>query len=103
MASGAAKKALINSEITADPVRLIGSDGEQVGIVALSEARAAAESASLDLVLIADSDPVVCKVMDYGKHVFESRKQKAAQRKRQKRTQVKEMKFHLMALELKQD
>ena len=93
MASGGAKKALINSEITADPVRLIGSDGEQVGIVALSEARAAAESVSLDLVLIAESDPVVCKVMDYGKHVFESRKQKAAQRKRQKRTQVKEMKF----------
>ena len=93
MASGGAKKALTNDDITADPVRLIGFDGEQVGIVALSEAKATAESASMDLVLIADSDPVVCKVMDYGKHVFESRKQKAAQRKRQKRTQVKEMKF----------
>ena len=47
----------------------------------------------MDLVLIADSEPPVCKLMDYGKHVFEIKKQKAAQRKKQKRTQVKEMKF----------
>ena len=47
----------------------------------------------MDLVLIADSDPVVCKIMDYGKHVFEAKKQKSAQKKKQKRTQVKEMKF----------
>ena len=42
---------------------------------------------------MADNDPPVCKIMDYGKHVFESKKQKAAQRKRAKRTQIKEMKF----------
>jgi len=42
---------------------------------------------------MAESDPPVCKIMDYGKHVFESKKQKAAQRKRAKRTQIKEMKF----------
>ena len=84
---------MTNDQITADPVRLVGADGEQVGIVSLSEAMAAAEAASMDLVLIADSDPAVCKIMDYGKHVFEAKKQKAAQRKRQKRTQVKEMKF----------
>ncbi len=90
---GASKKALTNEQITADEVRLIGADGEQVGIVPISEARAAAEAASMDLVLIADSDPVVCKIMDYGKHVFEAKKQKAAQKKKQKRTQVKEMKF----------
>jgi translation initiation factor IF-3 len=90
---GASKKAITNDQITADPVRLVGADGEQVGIVPLSEAMAAAEAASMDLVQIADSDPVVCKVMDYGKHVFEAKKQKSAQRKRQKRTQVKEMKF----------
>ncbi len=90
---GASKKALTNDQITADPVRLIGADGEQVGIVSLSEAKAAAEAASLDLVLIADSDPAVCKIMDYGKHVFEAKKQKAAQKKKQKRTQIKEMKF----------
>ncbi len=43
--------------------------------------------------MMAESDPPVCKIMDYGKHVFESKKQKAAQRKRAKRTQIKEMKF----------
>ncbi|WP_239017246.1 translation initiation factor IF-3 [Seongchinamella sediminis] len=90
---GAAKKALTNDQITSDPVRLIGADGEQVGIVPLSEAKAAAEAASMDLVLIADSDPAVCKVMDYGKHIFEAKKQKAAQKKKAKRTQIKEMKF----------
>ncbi|MDA8752863.1 translation initiation factor IF-3 [Halieaceae bacterium] len=90
---GASKKALTNEQITFDPVRLIGADGEQVGIVSLSEARAAAEAATMDLVLIADSDPAVCKIMDYGKHVFEAKKQKAAQKKKQKRTQIKEMKF----------
>ena len=74
-------------------MRLIGADSEQVGIVSLAEAKAAAEAASQDLVQIADSDPVVCKIMDYGKHIFEAKKQKAAQRKKQKRTQVKEMKF----------
>ena len=74
-------------------MRLIGVANEQVGIVSLAEAKAAAEAASQDLVQIADSDPVVCKIMDYGKHIFEAKKQKAAQRKKQKRTQVKEMKF----------
>ena len=87
------KKALTNDQITADPVRLIGADGSQVGIVSLADALAQAEADTLDLVQIADSDPVVCKIMDYGKHVFEAKKQKAAQRKKQKRIQVKEMKF----------
>ncbi len=54
---------------------------------------AAAEAASLDLVQITDTDPIVCKVMDYGKHVFDAKKQKVAAKKKQKRTQVKEMKF----------
>lgn len=90
---GASKKAIINEQITADPVRLVDAEGEQVGVVPLKEALAAAEAAAMDLVLIADSDPPVCKVMDYGKHVFEAKKQKSAQKKKQKRTQVKEMKF----------
>ena len=47
----------------------------------------------MDLVMMAENDPPVCKIMDYGKHVFESKKQKAAQRKRAKRIQIKEMKF----------
>ena len=58
-----------------------------------AEAQAAAEAVGMDLVMMADNDPPVCKIMDYGKHVFESKKQKAAQRKRAKRTQIKEMKF----------
>ena len=90
---GASKKAIINDQITADPVRLVGAEGEQIGIVSLKEALAAAEAATMDLVLIADSDPAVCKLMDYGKYVFEIKKQKSLQKKKQKRTQVKEMKF----------
>jgi translation initiation factor IF-3 len=90
---GSSKKAIINDEIDAAEVRLVGAEGEQVGIVSLAEAIAAAEAATMDLVQITDSDPVVCKIMDYGKHVFEAKKQKAAAKKKQKRTQVKEMKF----------
>ena len=53
-----------------------------------------AEAVGLDLVEVAGkSDPPVCKIMDYGKHIFESKKQKAAQKKKAKRTQIKEMKF----------
>ena len=74
-------------------MRLIDAEGEQVGIVSIEEAQASAEAAGLDLVMMADSDPPVCKVMDYGKHIFEAKKQKAAQRKKTKRIQIKEMKF----------
>ena len=75
-------------------MRLVGADGEQVGVVPLAQAMEAAQAASLDLVEIApDAQPPVCKLMDYGKHVFEARKQQAAQRKKQKQTQIKEMKF----------
>lgn len=73
---------------------MIGADGEQVGIVSLKQALDAATAANLDLVEIAsDAEPPVCKVMDYGKKLFEVKKQQAAQRKTQKQTQVKEMKF----------
>tara|TARA_R110001583_G_scaffold2177_5_gene15942 strand:- start:131 stop:571 length:441 start_codon:yes stop_codon:yes gene_type:complete len=65
-----------------------------LGIVTLEEALRAAQDASMDLVLIApDAEPVVCKLMDYGKHIFEVKKQKAVQKKKQKQTQIKEMKF----------
>jgi translation initiation factor IF-3 len=73
---------------------LIGADGQQVGVVSIEEALAAATAASLDLVEISpDAEPPVCKVMDFGKMLFEAKKQQAAQRKKQKQTQVKEMKF----------
>ncbi|MGA0383297.1 MAG: translation initiation factor IF-3 [Arenicellales bacterium] len=90
---GNSKKALTNDQITATHVRLIDAEGTQVGIVSNADAQAAAEAAGMDLVMMAENDPPVCKIMDYGKHVFESKKQKAAQRKRAKRTQIKEMKF----------
>ncbi|MCY4044549.1 MAG: translation initiation factor IF-3 [Cellvibrionales bacterium] len=91
--SGKSKKALTNDDITAPQVRLIGADGEQVGIVPIAEALSVATEAGLDLVQMADSEPPVCKVMDYGKYVFDAKKQQAAARKKQKQTQVKEMKF----------
>ncbi len=87
------KKALINEEIEASEVRLVGAGGEQVGIVPIQQARDAASEAGLDLVLMADSNPPVCKVMDYGKHVFDAKKQQAAARKKQKQAQLKEIKF----------
>jgi len=59
----------------------------------LEDAIAQAEQAGMDLVQIADSDPIVCKIMDYGKKLFEEKKQKAAQKKKQKQTQVKEVKL----------
>lgn len=75
-------------------MRLIGSDGSQVGIVDIATALETAQKDSLDLVEISpDAEPPVCKVMDYGKHVFDIKKKLAQQKKKQKQTQVKEMKF----------
>ena len=74
-------------------VRLIDADGSQVGIVSNAEAMEKADAASMDRVMMADGETPVCKIMDYGKHVFEAKKQKAAQKKKAKRTQIKEMKF----------
>jgi len=84
----------MNEEIDVPEVRLVNADGEQAGIVSIEDALAAALAAGLDLVEIApEAEPPVCKVMDYGKKLFEVKKQQAAQRKKQKQTQVKEMKF----------
>ncbi len=89
-----APRAPINENITAREVRLIGADGEQVGIVSIDEALAAAEEAKLDLVEISpDAQPPVCRIMDYGKHLFERKKQQAQARKNQKQIQIKEVKF----------
>ncbi|WP_191603165.1 translation initiation factor IF-3 [Marinomonas algicola] len=87
------QRPLINENIQATEVRLIAENGDQVGVVSIEEALKAAEEAKLDLVQIADSDPIVCKIMDYGKHIFEQKKAKAAQKKNAKQIQVKEMKF----------
>ncbi|PCH53217.1 MAG: translation initiation factor IF-3 [Cellvibrionales bacterium] len=93
-AKGHKKRSRLNDEIDVAEVRLIGADSEQKGVVSIAEAMQAAQAAALDLVEISpDAEPPVCKLMDYGKHVFEAKKQQAAQKKKQKQTQVKEMKF----------
>jgi translation initiation factor IF-3 len=87
-------RSLLNDDIEASSVRLVAADGSQRGVVPRAEALAEARQSGLDLVLVAaDANPPVCKVMDYGKHLFELKKTKAAQRKKQKQIQVKEMKF----------
>ena len=84
----------INGEIRADKIRLISESGEQLGIVSLNEALATEEQASLDLVQMAkEGDPLVCRLLNHGKHVFDAKKQKAASKKKQKRQQIKEIKF----------
>lgn len=75
-------------------MRLVGKDGEQIGVVSISEALATAEQSSLDLVEISpNAEPPVCKVMDYGKFIFEKSKAQKEQKKKQKQIQVKEIKF----------
>jgi translation initiation factor IF-3 len=64
-----------------------------VGVVSIAEALRMAEEATLDLVQVTDSDPIVCKIMDYGKKIFDEKKAKAVAKKKQKQTQVKELKF----------
>ncbi len=75
-------------------MRLIGADGEQIGIVPLGEAKRIAYDSGLDLVEISpQADPPVCRIMDYGKFRFEQNKKLQAAKKKQKQIQVKEVKF----------
>ncbi|MFM7786476.1 MAG: translation initiation factor IF-3, partial [Gammaproteobacteria bacterium] len=88
------KKLAVNGDIRARQVRLIDAEGKQLGIVGIEEALKNAESAGLDLVEIApDAEPVVCKIMDFGKYIFEAKKQRSLSKKKQKIIQVKEIKF----------
>ena len=83
----------LNEDIEASTVRLVSDDGTQIGIVGLQQALDSAREKTMDLVEISpDAEPPVCKIMDYGKHVFDLKKKTAMQRKKQKQTQVKEMK-----------
>ena len=74
---------------------LIGSDGEKKGIVSLDDAIKTAKSLSLDLVQVSseNSKPVVCKILDYGKHVFNKKKNASSSRVKIKKNTVKEIKF----------
>jgi len=92
--SPAAQKNRINEEITAKEVRLVGFDGEPLGIVSLQEAFEKADAAGVDLVEISpNAEPPVCKVMDFGKFIFEKSKAQKEQKKKQKQIQIKEIKF----------
>ena len=85
---------MINEQIRDREVRLIGADGEQLGIVSSREAQKIADEAGLDLVKIApNAKPPVCKVIDYGKYRYELQKKEKQSKKNQKVTQVKEVRL----------
>ncbi|WP_298622402.1 translation initiation factor IF-3 [uncultured Legionella sp.] len=87
-------RARINEQINVPEVRLIDVDGNQAGIVSIREALRAAEEGGLDLVEISPTaKPPVCRIMDYGKFLFELSKKQAEAKKKQKQIQVKELKF----------
>ncbi|OAI23159.1 translation initiation factor IF-3 [Methylomonas koyamae] len=80
--------------MTARRVRVIGAEGEQVGVISINEALQLAYDVNLDLVEISpNADPPVCKIMDFGKYQFEQNKKLQAAKKKQKQIQIKEIKF----------
>ncbi|MBJ7262867.1 MAG: translation initiation factor IF-3 [Burkholderiaceae bacterium] len=84
----------INGEIRVPEVRLIGAEGEQLGIVKIADAFRLSEENNLDLVEIApNAEPPVCRFMDYGKFKYQEQKRQAEARSKQKVIQVKEVKF----------
>jgi translation initiation factor IF-3 len=84
----------MNEQISVNEVRLIGQNGEQVGVVSLQDALSRAASAELDLVeIVPTAKPPVCRIMDYGKFKFEQSKKAHQAKRRQKQIHVKEVKF----------
>lgn len=75
-------------------MRLIDAEGQQVGVVSLREAQQKAQEADLDLVeIVPNAKPPVCRIMDYGKFLFEQSKKRHTAKKKQKQVQIKEIKF----------
>lgn len=84
----------INGQIRAKEIKLIGENGEQLGIVSLREGLQKAEELNLDLVLVAPSaEPPVCKIMNYGKYKFEQAKKEKEAKKKQKTLEIKEIRI----------
>ncbi len=84
----------INDMIDVRKVRLVGADGEMVGVVSIHAALEAADEAGLDLVEVSpNADPPVCKLLDYGRFKYEAQKKKNEARKKQKVIEVKEIKL----------
>ncbi|MGD2036447.1 MAG: translation initiation factor IF-3 [Desulfobacterales bacterium] len=83
----------VNQRIRAKEVRVISPDGEQIGIIPIKEALAAADEAGLDLVEVSpNAKPPVCKIMDYGRYRYEQTKKKQEAKKKQSTFQLKEIK-----------
>jgi len=92
----ATKELQINEQIRDSEVRLIGSDGEQLGVVPTREAQRLADEKELDLVKIAPTaTPPVCRIMDYGKYRFEQSKREKEARKNQHIVELKEVRLSL--------
>jgi len=88
------KRVRVNRQIRISPVRVIGGDGEQLGVLAIDEALAIAEERGLDLVEVAPmARPPVVKIMDYGKYKFEEAKAARAAKKKQHVIHIKEVKY----------
>ena len=84
----------VNRDITAPQVRLLDEEGEQLGVFPIREAQFKAREAGLDLVEVSpNAVPPVCRIMDYGKYIFQKNKQKAIAKKNQKQMQIKEIKL----------
>jgi translation initiation factor IF-3 len=91
---GATKRVRRNEEIDATEVRLIDSSGEQRGVMSLSAALEIARGEVLDLVEVSpNAEPPVCRIMDFGKYLFEQNKKSQSARRKQKQVHVKEIKF----------
>lgn len=96
MLSISTKEQLINEDIREKEVRVIGTGGEQLGIMSSADALEKAIEADLDLVMISPTaNPPVCRIMDYGKYRFEQAKREKEAKKNQKQAEVKEIKMSL--------
>ena len=90
------KELLINEEIREKELRVIGSDGSQLGIMTSAQAMKLAVEKNLDLVMISpNAKPPVCKIMDYGKYRFEQARREKEKRKNQKVVETKEVRLSL--------
>lgn len=90
----ATKRIRRNDEIDASRIRVIGADGEQAGVMSLAEALELSRGASLDLVEVSPmADPPVCRIMDFGKYLFELNKKAQFAKRKQKQVHIKEVKF----------
>ncbi|UCE08664.1 MAG: translation initiation factor IF-3 [bacterium] len=88
------KEVRVNEQIKSPRVRVIGTDGNQIGIVKIAEANRLAMEAGLDLVeIVPTADPPVCKIIDYGKYKYELSKKEKIQKKKQHVIHVKEIRL----------